>query len=125
MFDKVVIATGFFSKQHIPDFPGLPAFRSNPNKLVLHSSEYRSPSSFTNQRVLVVGNAFSGADIAAELSDHASEVTVAMRRPVWVIPRRIGGKPLDLAFYRLCVCVCVCVCVRACACVCVCVCLRV
>lgn len=106
-FDKVVVASGFFSEKHIPHFRGLDEFREAPGNRTLHSSDYREPSAFKERRVLVVGSAFSGAEIAAEIagatSKIAESVTVTVRRPRWVLPRYIGSgdsaKPIDLAFY--------------------------
>ena len=49
--------------------------------------------------MLVVGSAFSGADIAVDLSGNAS-VTIACGQPMWYIPRYLKGIPVDLAFYN-------------------------
>lgn len=94
-FTFVVVATGIFSKPHLVDLPGMESF---PGK-VLHAASYREPASFEGCRVLVMGAAFSGADIAAEVAGSARSVTVAARRPLWYLPRFIGGRPVDLAFY--------------------------
>ncbi len=53
---------------------------------VLHSSSYRSPDTLKPGDWLVVGGAFSGADVAAEVAAETS-VTVAMGEPLWFIPR--------------------------------------
>ena len=53
---------------------------------VLHSSSYRSPDALQPGHWLVVGGAFSGADVAAEMAAEMS-VTVAMGEPLWFIPR--------------------------------------
>jgi len=47
----------------------------------------------------VIGAAFSGADIAADLAVGGASVTIATRRPHWYLPRYINGRPADLAFY--------------------------
>jgi hypothetical protein len=60
---------------------------------------------FAGRRVLVVGAAFSGTEIASELASYA-HVTVTLRRPMWFLPRwvpaTIGGPsyPLDLVLYN-------------------------
>ena len=63
-----------------------------PHGPVLHSSSYRSPAALRG-RALVVGCAFSGADVAAELGAEptAPRVTVAAgQTPLWFVPRHRG-----------------------------------
>ena len=97
VFDRVIIATGIFSKPHRPDIPGLDALGDR----VLHASAYRSGEQYAAQRVLVVGAAFSGADIAADVARAGADVTLvaSARTPLYYLPRDLGGKPVDLAFY--------------------------
>lgn len=97
-FDRVIIASGFFATPIIPKGVKL-------SKAVTHSTTYRSPEEFADANVLVVGSAFSGADIAAEVATKANKVTVLVRRPSWFLPRmlrRTDGSniPLDLEFYH-------------------------
>lgn len=94
-FDFVVVATGIFSKPKLAPVPGSANFTGE----LLHTASYREPTRFRDRRVLVVGSAFSGADVAADIAGHAKSVTIAARRPLWYLPRYIGGKPADLAFY--------------------------
>ena len=81
----------------MPAVRGLESFAGKGG--VTHASMYREPGSFANQRVLVVGAAFSGADIAAEIATTAESVVVSARRPLWYLPRYLGAKPIDLCFY--------------------------
>ena len=104
-FDHVVIACGFFSKPYSPAFPGLSDFGGE----VLHSAACDSAAllrdRFAGKRVLVVGAAFSGTEIASELAPYA-RVTVTLRHPMWFVPRWVratdGGPhyPLDLVIYN-------------------------
>jgi dimethylaniline monooxygenase (N-oxide forming) len=52
----------------------------------------------------VIGNAYSGCELASLLVDLGAEVTHVFRRPVWILPRQFeeNGKtlPLDLHFYK-------------------------
>ena len=86
--DNVVVATGTFGRTpSIPDF----ALDLDPSIRQLHSSEYRRPSQLKPGRVLVVGAAHSGSDIAFEVA--ATHPTVlAGREPVkcqygWTVGR--------------------------------------
>ncbi|CAE7541488.1 FMO5 [Symbiodinium sp. CCMP2592] len=94
LFKHVVVASGIFEKAHL-DLLGLDSFPG----LVCHAADYRKPEDFAGKKVLVVGAAFSGADIAVDLSGSAS-VTIACGQPMWYIPRYLNGIPADLAFYN-------------------------
>ena len=61
----------------------------------LHSAEYRTPERFIDRNVLVIGLGTSGAEVAGELAGHARSVRVAVRSPLWLMTRRIGGFPID------------------------------
>jgi putative flavoprotein involved in K+ transport len=85
---QVVVATGPFQT---PFVPALSAGCSVPQ---LHSADYRNPSQFiAGSRVLVVGAANSGLQIAAELvATHRVVVAVGSRSPE--LPQRILGQDL-------------------------------
>jgi putative flavoprotein involved in K+ transport len=82
----LVAATGSFHDPCMPTLPGQERFTGT----VLHSIAYRSPEAFAGQRVLVVGGANSGVQIAAELASVA-RVSIAARRPPSFVPQRILG----------------------------------
>lgn len=88
----VIAATGGFGRPHWPELPGLDAFTGT----VLHAGEYREPSAFVDQRVVVVGAGNSAVQIAVELARHA-QVTLASRAPVKFAPQRPLGR--DLHFW--------------------------
>lgn len=99
-FDHVIVGTGFFNKPYIPELNGLDDFHGN----ISHSSKLKPFDSYAGRRVVVVGNAFSGCDIAVGLATAGADVTHVFRRPVWVLPREFGGEnddePIDSVFYR-------------------------
>jgi putative flavoprotein involved in K+ transport len=88
----VIAATGGFGRPHRPALPGLAEFAGT----VLHSSDYREPSPFTGQRVIVVGAGNSAVQIAVELAAHA-RVSLATRAPVKFAPQRPLGR--DVHFW--------------------------
>jgi cation diffusion facilitator CzcD-associated flavoprotein CzcO len=53
-------ASGAFGQPHRPDLPGLDTFTGT----VLHSADYREPSPFTGQRIIVVGAANTAVQLA-------------------------------------------------------------
>ena len=85
----VVVATGIMSAPVLPQLPGLAEFGGT----VVHSSEYRRPSPYVQQRVLVVGIGNSGAEIATELADAGANVSVSVRSGANNVPRSIAGIP--------------------------------
>lgn len=94
-FDYVIVATGIFSIPHAPS--GLEGF----GRPLVHASEFRDATRFKELRVLVVGAAFSGADIAAAIARVASHVTLvaSATRPHYYLPRYVDGQPIDLVLY--------------------------
>jgi len=107
IFDNVIVATGVFSQPYIPFFEGL---LERYQGEVYHSADCYldelNRENFANKKVLVVGAAFSGTEIAAKLLEYNSDVTVGFRKPAWFLPRWIqpwedGPKyPTDLVFYN-------------------------
>jgi putative flavoprotein involved in K+ transport len=61
---SVISATGTWSRPFVPAYPGAGGFRG----MQLHSAGYRGPEEFEGRRVVVVGGANSGAQIAADLA---------------------------------------------------------
>jgi len=89
---NLISATGSFSQPNVPEIPGMTRFQG----AVLHSKQYRNPSPFENQRVIVVGAGNSAVQIAVELA-RTADVTIAARSPVRFVPQRILGK--DIHFW--------------------------
>ncbi|MER7083085.1 putative flavoprotein involved in K+ transport [Saccharopolyspora kobensis] len=83
----LIAATGGFSRPHRPMLPG--HFTGN----VLHTAEYREPSAFAGQRVVIVGGGNSAVQIAVELAGHA-RTTIASRAPLRFAKPTLLGKDL-------------------------------
>jgi dimethylaniline monooxygenase (N-oxide forming) len=93
-YDAVVVANGHHwdPKYPEPPFPGQASFTGEQ----LHSHWYREPDErFVDRRVLVLGIGNSATDIATEASRFSAETYLAMRRGAYVMPKFIGGVPLD------------------------------
>jgi cation diffusion facilitator CzcD-associated flavoprotein CzcO len=93
-YDAVLVANGHHwdPKYPEPPFPGQQSFTGEQ----LHSHWYREPDErFADRRVLVLGIGNSATDIASETS-RVSEITyLAMRRGAHVLPKFVGGVPID------------------------------
>lgn len=83
---SIINATGSFHTPYKPHVEGMDAFQGK----VLHSSDYRNPELYKEQRVLVVGRGNSAVQIAIELAD-ASITTLAVLKPVQITKQRILG----------------------------------
>ena len=91
----VVLATGMCHTPQIPPLPGLASFPG----AVLHSADYREPSPYRGQQVLVLGAGNSATEIATELGKVA-EVSLSVRRPPNIVRRDIAGFPTQAVRHR-------------------------
>ena len=129
-FDFLVVASGYFSSQHIPDIPGLHEFGNR----TIHSSSLHDAKDIqhllqepdtTTGKVVVIGGRMSGAEAASTLALHLSstplqsganyQVHHICTRPFWTVPtylpheipdhssgeKKISFLPLDLVMYDL------------------------
>ncbi|HYC86972.1 MAG TPA: NAD(P)-binding domain-containing protein, partial [Chryseosolibacter sp.] len=83
----VVSATGSSSNPQIPPFQGLEGYKGT----VIHSSQYQAPGQFENQRVAVVGEGNSGAQILAEVSLVADTLWITRKEPRF-LPDDVDGR---------------------------------
>lgn len=89
--EHLVVANGH---NHEPRFPE-PPYPGTFTGTESHAHDYVTPAELAGKRVLVVGTGNSAMDIAAELTGHASAVLLSARRGVWVLPKRLLGRPSD------------------------------
>jgi cation diffusion facilitator CzcD-associated flavoprotein CzcO len=86
----MVVATGIADAPYRPSWPGMDSYSG----VVVHSSNYQNPQTFSGRRVLVVGFGNSGGEIALDLANSGIDVTIAVRSPVQIIPRDLLGFPI-------------------------------
>ncbi|PWW24269.1 putative flavoprotein involved in K+ transport [Geodermatophilus normandii] len=87
---QVVVATGPFQTPHVPAIAG----GLDPDVPQVHTAGYRNPAQLPGGgRVLVVGAANSGLQVAAELAA-TQPVTVAVGTRPTELPQRIAGRDL-------------------------------
>lgn len=85
----VVSATGTWSQPFRPALPGQREYRGEQ----VHSAHYEGPARYRGRRVLVVGGANSGAQIAAELAE-VCELTWCTNAPPRYLPDEVDGREL-------------------------------
>jgi putative flavoprotein involved in K+ transport len=84
---RVIVATGAYQRPYIPPISG----QLSDEVTQLHSAEYRNPDQIPVGRVLIVGAANSGAQIAEDLAlTHQVRLSQGGRIPR--LPRRVLGK---------------------------------
>jgi dimethylaniline monooxygenase (N-oxide forming) len=102
-FTHVIVASGFFSHPWIPE--EINKLRTDFKGVVKHTGEMRSlEEECKNARgVVVVGNAFSGADLCVELAKLCPDVynIPGKVHRLWFVPRNIKGKPIDQFLYQI------------------------
>ena len=74
-----------------PPFPGSDEFTGEQ----IHVHHYREPDVLVGKRVLVLGIGNSAVDVAVESSRIAEATFLAMRRGAYVLPKFLGGRPID------------------------------
>ncbi len=94
--DFVVLCNGVFSVPHVPEVEGLERFEGQ----VLHSSQFTDPETVREKRVVVVGAGKSALDCASGAAEEAAAVTVALRRPHWMLPRYFGSTRVDKVLFN-------------------------
>ncbi|KAK4861937.1 hypothetical protein LT330_003075 [Penicillium expansum] len=127
-FDLIVIASGYFAQQYIPDIPGLKQFQGK----IIHSSSLHYEreqlllnKNDSNGQIVVIGGSMSGVEAASAVAlrqsssrlstnrfPHTQETKVhhIHSRPFWTLPTYLPHQspdgspsflPLDLAMYDL------------------------
>ena len=75
----IVLCTGFASKAHVPDFPGLDSFEG----VWHHTARWPQDGLDMNGlRVGIIGTGASGVQVTQEAAKIAAEVTVSQRTPI-------------------------------------------
>ncbi len=94
-YRAVLVANGHHWNPRWPEppFPGAEEFSGEQ----MHVHHYRERDELVGKRVLVLGIGNSAVDVAVESSRTAEKTFLAMRRSAHVLPKFIGGKPVDEA----------------------------
>ncbi|MFF5935181.1 ArsO family NAD(P)H-dependent flavin-containing monooxygenase [Streptomyces sp. NPDC012508] len=93
---SVISATGTWWRPFLPAVPGRTEFKGTQ----LHTVEYRRPSDFGGQKVVVVGGGNSGAQIAADLASGTDLTWVTLREPRYLADDIDGRALFDHATAR-------------------------
>ncbi len=92
-YRAVLVANGHHWKPRWPEPPFSGAQEYEGEQMHVH--HYREPDVLEGKRVLVLGIGNSAVDIAVESSRIAEATFLAMRRGAYVLPKFLGGTPID------------------------------
>ncbi|HWM63369.1 MAG TPA: NAD(P)-binding domain-containing protein [Solirubrobacterales bacterium] len=92
-YRAVLVANGHHWNPRWPEpaFAGAEEFEGEQ----VHVHHYREPDVLEGKRVLVLGIGNSAVDVAVESSRIAEKTFIAMRRGAYVLPKFLGGTPID------------------------------
>jgi cation diffusion facilitator CzcD-associated flavoprotein CzcO len=76
-----VVAGGLFGSPKIPAVKGIEGFKG----VAVHSDEFQGGADFRGKRALVVGAGVSGHEIAHDLYEHGTDVTLLQRSATYVV----------------------------------------
>lgn len=88
-FDYLFVANGHHSVPRWPQVEG--SFEGE----YRHAHDYKTNAPYKGKRVLVIGAGNSGCDCAVEISRVAERTDISLRRPTYIIPKFLMGKPTD------------------------------
>ena len=67
IYDAVIVANGHYTVPLLPDIKGIKKWNEANPGVISHTKYYRRPGPFIDKKVLIVGNAASGTDIASQI----------------------------------------------------------
>jgi flavin-binding monooxygenase-like protein len=94
-YRAVLVANGHHWKPRWPEPPFVGSDEYEGEQMHVH--HYREPDVLVGKRVLVLGIGNSAVDVAVESSRIAAKTFLAMRRGAYVLPKFLGGTPIDEA----------------------------
>ncbi|XP_010688566.3 indole-3-pyruvate monooxygenase YUCCA2 [Beta vulgaris subsp. vulgaris] len=83
----LVVATGENAEAFVPEIEGIEDFVGP----IIHSSEYKSGTDFSNNKVLVVGCGNSGMEVCLDLCNHNAYPSLVVRDSVHILPQQMLG----------------------------------
>ncbi|EFA74770.1 hypothetical protein PPL_11802 [Heterostelium album PN500] len=90
-FDSIIIASGMLEYQRPLNIVDIEKFTGT----ISHGRDYKNAGQFTGDSFLVIGDSYSGCEIAAELTMKSADVSVTqlMKRPSWILEKYLPSPP--------------------------------
>ncbi len=67
IYDAILVANGHYNVPRLPNIKGIKEWNQANPGVISHAKSYRRPGPFADKKVIVVGNAASGTDIASQI----------------------------------------------------------
>lgn len=87
----LVMATGPFTGPKYPDVKDMDAFGG----AIVHTAKWDHELDLTGKRVVLVGAACSGVQVATAIADKVADLKVVMRQPEYIMPNPQAGVSID------------------------------
>jgi 4-hydroxyacetophenone monooxygenase len=89
--DFVIWAVGPNSAPNFPDVKDLGTFQGP----VIHTAKWDPDVDLDGKRVVLVGSACSGVQVATAIADRVRELVVVQRQPEYLVPNPLANTPVD------------------------------
>lgn len=87
----LVMATGPFNGPKFPDLPKLDSFKGR----VVHTAAWPADLDLAGKKVVLVGAACSGVQVATAIADQVADLTIVMRQPEYMLPNPFASVRID------------------------------
>ena len=92
LYDAVAVCTGHYTVPYLPYIAGIVKWDKAYPGIISHSKHYRRPALYTGKKVVIVGNAASGTDIAAQIGTVAKTPVLTSSRSESFLISAAGSK---------------------------------
>ena len=92
IYDAVVVANGHFAVPRLPSIRGIKEWNQTNPGVISHAKFYRRPGPFADKKVIVVGNAASGTDIASQIGTVSKHPLLMSQRSESILAFAAGYK---------------------------------
>jgi cation diffusion facilitator CzcD-associated flavoprotein CzcO len=87
----VIWAAGPNSAPNFPDVRNLDRFKGP----VMHTAQWDPEVELDGKKVVLVGSACSGVQVATAIADRVGELTIVQRQPEYIVPNPLAHMPVD------------------------------
>lgn len=91
-YDAVVVANGHYTVPNLPNIKGIREWNQLNTGVISHTKFYRRPGPFADKKVIIVGNAASGTDIATQIGTVSKHPLLISQRSESVVAFAAGYK---------------------------------
>lgn len=92
IYDAVVVANGHYTVPSLPNVVGIKDWNQANPGVISHTKFYRRPGPFADKKVIIVGNAASGTDIASQIGTTSKQPFLMSQRSESILAFAAGYK---------------------------------